>query len=128
MIYFTLFHNLKSVTKNEYFLFFHVVLDYEKDFSSVYGEISTVVQWYTLGLYLKLLPYELERINLECHFNVEGLAQMLSAWLKTGVATWLSLVRALKKMGQSNLANKIAKKKGMCLCACVFPKMLVHCS
>ena len=93
-----------------------VVLDYEKDFFSVFEETASVVHWYTLGLYLRMMPSELERINLECHFNYEGLAQMLSVWLKTGHATWLTLVRALSKIGQNNLAIKIANKKGKCLC------------
>ena len=85
----------------------------------MFDETASVVQWYTFGLYLSVRPCELEIINLECRFNREGLARMLSAWLKTGEATWLSLVCALRKMGQSDLASKIARKKGMCVYVCV---------
>ena len=97
----------------------HVVLDHEKDFHAVYEETASVVQWFTLGVYLKLAHYELERIRVDYHFNHEGLQQMLSAWLRTGEATWISLVCALKKMGQSDLASKIARKKGVCVYMCV---------
>ena len=103
----------------------YVVLDYEKDFVSVFDETASVVEWFTLGVYLNLMPCELERINLECHFNREGLAQMLSAWLKTGEATWLSLVCALSKMGQSHLASKIAENKGMCQHMCANFRVLL---
>ena len=86
---------------------------------SVFHETSSVVQWYTLGLYLRLPPCELDRINVDYRFNRECLLQMLSTWLKTGTATWPSLVGALTKMGQSDLAKKIAKKKGVCVHVCV---------
>ena len=103
----------------DYCLLVCVVLDYKKDLFSVCEETASVVQWFTLGLYLKIAPYELERISVDYRFNREGLQRMLSAWLNTGAATWLSLVRALKKIGQSDLANQIAKKKGACVCVYV---------
>ena len=98
----------------------------------MYEETASVVQWFTLGLYLKLAPSELERISVDYHFNHEGLQQMLGVWLKTGDATWHSLVCALKNMGQSDLASKIARKKGVCVCMfvceceCVFMCMCMH--
>ena len=85
----------------------------------MYKETVSVFQWFTLGVYLKIPPYKLEQISVTCRSNLKGLQQMLSAWLKTGAATWPSLVCALKKIGQSDLANEIAKKKGVCACMCV---------
>ena len=82
-------------------------------------ETVSIVQWVTLGLYLNIAPYKLERISVDCRSNLECLQQMLSVWLKSGAATWLSLVCALKKIGQSDLAKEIAKKKGVCVCVCV---------
>ena len=104
-----------------YSLSVRIVLDNEKDLLVVCKETVSVVQWFTLGLYLKIAPYELERISVDCSSNRERLQQMLSVWLKTGAATWLSLVCALKEIGQSDLANEIAKKKGvdMFVCACL---------
>ena len=96
-----------------------IVLDSEKDLLAVYQETASVVQWFTLGLYLGIAGYKLEKISVDYRFNYEYLQQMLSAWLKTGAATWLSLVRALKKIGQSDLANQIANKKGVCMHVCV---------
>ena len=66
--------------------FVHIVLDHEKHFFAVCEETASVVQWFTLRLYLKIAPYELERISVDYRFNREGLQQMLSAWLKTGAA------------------------------------------
>ena len=94
-------------------LHMYIALCYNEDFFSVLDETTEVVQWFTLGLCLKMKPFELEGINADYRFNhYEGRVQMLSAWLKGGCATWSSLVRALRKMGQSFLANKIAMKKG----------------
>ena len=104
---------------NSIFFGSHAVFDHEKDFHAVYEETASVVQWFTLDLYLRLAPSELERISVDYHFNREDLQQMLSAWLKTGEATWLSLVCELSKMGKSDLASKIARKKGVCVCVCV---------
>ena len=97
----------------------YTVLDPEKDLLALYQETASVVQWFTLGLYLGIASYKLEKISVDYRFNDEYLQQMLSAWLKTGAATWLSLARALKKIGQSDLANQIVKKKGVHACGCL---------
>ena len=76
-----------------------VVLEYERDFHSVYAETSSVIQWFALGSLLQVPCNELDRINADYRFSQDGLVHMLSAWLKNGAATWFSLVRALKKMG-----------------------------
>ena len=94
------------------FLFTHVVLEYERDFHSVYAETSSVIQWFALGSLLQVPCNELNRINADYRFSHDGLVHMLSAWMKNGAATWFSLVRALKKMGQNDLASKIAMRKG----------------
>ena len=98
------------------YLFTCAVLEYERDFHSVYAETSGVVQWFALGSLLQVPCNELDRINADYRFSHEGLVHVLSAWLKNGAATWFSLVRALRKMGQNDLASKIAMKK-RCGCA-----------
>ena len=90
-----------------------LVLDYKKDYSAVYAETSCVVEWFALGSLLEVMSYKLEQINADYRFSHDGLTQMLSAWLKSGRATWFSLVRALRKMGRCELATKIAMKKGV---------------
>ena len=120
-------HIILTLHDIDYSIFVRIVLDPEKDFIAAFKETDRVVQWFTLGLYLKIPPYKLEQLSVECRFNnLKGLQKMLSAWLKTGAATWLSLVCALKKIGQSDLANEIAKKKGVCVDVC--PKMLIFCT
>lgn len=92
--------------------YMYVVLHYDEDFNAVFEETASVVQWYTLGLFLDVKPSKLERISFDYRFSQEGLVQMLGVWLKSGGASWPSLLRALMKMGQSDLARKIARKKG----------------
>ena len=96
------------------------VLDYQKDFSTVFAETNTVVEWYILGSFLNVTQDELKRIKADHPFNCRaGLLQMLSSWLKSGDATWFSLVHALRKMGQSDLASTIAMNKGVCVFVCI---------
>ena len=91
----------------------YIVLSYDDDLNAVFEETATVIQWYSLGLFLDVNPNELDRINTDYRFSHEGLVQMLGVWLKSGRANWFSLVHALMKMGQSNLATRIARKKGV---------------
>ena len=95
-----------------YTLCLSIVLDYDEDLSAVYEETAEVVHWYTLGIFLHVVPSELERIAFDYRFSREGLQRMLSLWLKGGHATWSSLVCALNKMGEESLGCKIAAKKG----------------
>ena len=93
--------------------FSHIVLDYEADYLSVYDETASVVEWFTLGLYLKLSPTKLEIINNDFRFqSKQARREMLAVWLKTGNATWLCLIRALSKMGLRSLGKDIANRKG----------------
>ena len=110
---------INKTQTNIHFYLHTIVLQYEKDYFSVYEATSSVVQWYALGSLLKVAPCELERIDADYRFSHDGLVHMLSAWLKSGDATWLSLVHALRKIGQSVLASKIARDKGVCVCVCV---------
>ena len=69
-----------------------IVLDYNEDLSAVYEETAEVVEWYTLGMFLNVKPSELARIDRDYRFSKDGLLQMLSIWLKSGHATWSSLM------------------------------------
>ena len=91
----------------------HIVLNYKTDYLSVYHETASVVWWFTLGLYLKLSPTELDIINADFRFQSKpARREMLAVWLKTGNATWSCLFRALSKMGLRSLGKEIANRKG----------------
>ena len=90
----------------------HIVLDYNEDLSAVYEATVDVDQWYTLGLFLNVKPSELNKVNRDYHFSDEALQRMLGIWLRSGQATWSSLISALFKMGERKLAIRIAKKRG----------------
>ena len=91
----------------------HIVLDYNADFLSVFDETASVVEWFTLGLYLKLSPTKLELINADFPFQSKtARREMLAHWLKTGNATWSCLFRALSKIGLSSLGKDIANRRG----------------
>ena len=93
--------------------FCHIVLEYEEDFLSVFDETASVVEWFTLGLHLKLSPTELEVINADFRFqNKAARREMLARWLKTGNATWSCLFCALSKMGLRSLGKDIANRRG----------------
>ena len=93
--------------------FSRTVLDYKADYLSVYHETSSVVEWFSLGLYLKLSHPTLEVINADCHFQSKpARREMLAVWLKTGKATWSCLIRALSKMGLRSLGEDIANRRG----------------
>ena len=93
--------------------FSHPVLDYNADQLSVYHQTASVVEWFTLGLYLKLSPSALEVINTDFRFQCKpARREMLALWLKTGTATWSCLFRALSKMGLKSLGKDIAHRLG----------------
>ena len=93
--------------------FSRVVLDHEADYLSLYDETASVVEWFTLGLYLKLSPTELNIINADFRFqSKQARREMLAIWLKTGKATWSCLIRALSQMGLRSLGKDIANRKG----------------
>ena len=94
-------------------LFSYIVLDYKADYLSVYHETASVVEWFTLGLYLNLSPTELEIINADFRFQSKpARREMLAVWLKTGKATWSRLIHALSQMGLRSLGEDIANRKG----------------
>ena len=90
----------------------YIVLDPEVDYLSVLDEVTSVVEWFTLGLYLKLPRYKLEIIAADYHFSIEARSKMLHVWLQTGNATWSSLFGALIKLGMRDVGKNIAKRRG----------------
>ena len=70
----------------------------------------TVNDWHRLGLQLNLTMSQLRDIDVTYH--KEGLirikAEMFDAWLKSSSsASWADLIKALKMIGENNVASKI---------------------
>jgi len=66
-------------------------------------ELKDVVDWYSLGLALKL-PKEV----VEKHYE-EGGSNMIHQWLEMEGASWQSLVTVLADVGEEESADKVNK-------------------
>jgi len=76
-------------------------------------ELSTVSDWYQLGIKLRVPDYKLDEIQRS--YPTEGCSrwkvEALSFWLRsTPNSSWRSVVRALQQMGENTLAEGIQQK------------------
>ena len=72
-----------------------------------------VVDWFTLGIFLKIDFEQLETIEKNYPGNLERCRQkMLSNWIRSGNATWSILVNVLHSddINEKAVAEEIAKK------------------
>ena len=76
------------------------------------NELSTVSQWYLLGIYLGLCPSTLDAIKKDCTDTKECLTRTLVEWQKRGIPTWSAVVKALMGIGRERLASHLATKYG----------------
>ena len=77
------------------------------------SELTTITNWYQLGLYLNLQTHDLNNIQLDHahHGNERQMVEMLSLWLRrTPNATWGDVVSALQQMGENRVAENIRQK------------------
>ena len=77
------------------------------------NELSTVSDWFQLGLKLGVPDYKLDEIQQS--YPSEGCSrwklEALKLWLQLKPnATWMSIVRALQRMEEKELAKRIRKK------------------
>ena len=77
--------------------------------------LHVLTDWKRLGLTLGLLYPTLESMEKDSDKNDECKMKMLAAWLRqqdsvsqNGVPSWSVLVAALKRMGENELAKRIA--------------------
>ena len=77
------------------------------------NELSTVSQWYLLGIYLGLCPSTLAAIKKDYTDTKECLTQTLVEWQKRLIPTWSVVVKALVGIGRERLASHLATKYGM---------------
>ena len=70
-----------------------------------------VTDWYILGLKLGLPDHLLDRIRCDGYDETDRRRKMLLKWLDTGVASWSSVVEALKSplINKMEVAERITK-------------------
>ena len=70
-----------------------------------------VTKWYDLGLELDLPVHQLDNIGSDGCEETERKRKMIVQWLNTGVASWSSLVEALKSplVNKKGVAKQISK-------------------
>ena len=76
-------------------------------------ELTTITNWYQLGLYLNLQTHDLNKIQQDhAHQgNDRQRLEMLSLWLRrTPNATWEDVVSALQQMEENRVAENIRQK------------------
>ena len=76
-------------------------------------ELSKVVQWDMLGIYLGLEENEIEEIERDHHDKPTARLRivMLGKWMEKDVnASWEKVIEALKSMSQMRLANHLKEK------------------
>jgi len=76
-------------------------------------ELSTVSDWYQLGIKLGVPDYKLDEIQMS--YPTEGCSRWkvkaLSLWLRcTPNSSWRNVVRALQQMGENALAERMQQK------------------
>ena len=68
-------------------------------------------EWYHLGLQLNLDSFKLRQIQVDARQNQEHLTLMFEAWLQVSEnPSWQDVVRALKAIGERQLAAKLQHK------------------
>ena len=81
------------------------------DLPEVITTTNEVVDWFTLGLYLRLAFEELETIEKNYPGDIKRCRQkMLNSWISSGNATWSVLRNVLRKMNEGAVADKIEEK------------------
>ena len=76
-------------------------------------ELTTITDWYQLGLYLNLQTHELNKIQQDhAHQgNDRQMVEMLAVWLqRTPNATWGDMVNGLQQMEENRVAENIRQK------------------
>ena len=77
------------------------------------SELTTITNWYQLGLYLNLQTHELDKIQQDhAHQgNDRQMLVMLGLWLRrTPNATWKDVVSVLQQMEENRVAENIRQQ------------------
>ena len=79
----------------------------------MFNQLSTVNQWYLLGIYLGLPLSTLDAIKTDYADTKQCRTQMLIEWQNHVIPTWSAVVKALMGIGRERLASHLAAKYGM---------------
>ena len=84
----------------------------EPELRDVLDAIDDVNDWHTLGIHLRLDVTQLNQIE-EQYFATHGhgrcKTKMIELWLKKPDASWYMLIKALKKIKEESLADRLTK-------------------
>ena len=89
------------------------------DIKNLSSELTTITNWYQLGINLNLQIHELNKIQQDhAHQgNDRQRLEMLALWLRcTPNAVWEDVVSALQQMGENRVAENIRQKHGLYKC------------
>ena len=109
-----LMHHLMQLHPHTYTCLFAFNADKMTEPHDLLNELSTVTQWYLLGVYLGFHSSTLDAINADYKTTAECRTQMLMEWQKCVIPTWSAIVKALVGIGREHLASDLAAKYGMC--------------
>ena len=105
---------INSGTDNDSSLLSTAVKLDESDIATLCNELTSISDWFTLGLNLGVKLHQLHEIHSK-YFQVEGLGacrrESLVLWLRrTPSASWRDVVRVLQRMGENTVAGRIERK------------------
>ena len=83
------------------------------DIRILMDELSTVTQWYLLGVYLGVGLSILATIKADYEDTKERRIHTLIQWWNHVTPTWSAVVKALVGVGREKLASSVAEKHGM---------------
>ena len=75
------------------------------------AELKDVIDWFGLGVHLRLDVAKLKGIEAQNGNTEECKREILQVWLDTvGESDWPSIVTALKKIDENDVAEKLTNK------------------
>ena len=83
------------------------------DLRDLMNEMSTVSQWYLLGIYLGVDLPTLATVKANHEDIKDRRTHMLIQWWNRVTPTWSAVVKALVEIGRGKLASQLAEKHGM---------------
>ena len=102
---------MSQFTGCDHYLYVHQIIISILNFTIVSDLVPVLIatvevtDWYSLGLTLGLPDYQLDTIRRDGYDETDRKRKMIIKWMDTGLASWSSLVEAVK--------NPLINKKGV---------------
>ena len=109
-------HELSSIIRHYYCAASLVFIYYYSDnstFLAVLRAVSPITDWGILPVVLGIKEEDADRIRQDNPFDSEAqIREFIKAWIRTGKASWIKLVSALRciLVNEQGLANQIEKE------------------